>query len=321
MKYSVVVRTYNEECHIGRLLTGLLEQTVQASEIIIVDSGSTDATLSIASRFPVKIVHINKEEFSFGRSLNFGCAQACSEIILIASAHVYPIYRNWTELMLASFDNPKVGLVYGGQCGDEFSSYSEKCIMRKWFPKVENCIQDHTFCNNGNSAIRKDLWNKFKYDESLTGLEDLAWAKEITEAGYKIAYQQKAEVVHVHDQNSKQITNRYYREALALKKVYPHERFGKRDFIYLLFSNIFSDLLFSIKDKVFLKSFVEILKFRYCQFVGTFKGFYEGNLDMDSLKDKFYYPHSIRAEEHIHDFDEDVRIDYSDIHEEIGVGS
>ena len=62
-------------------------------EIIIVDSGSTDATLSIASRYPVKILSIKPEEFSFGHSLNLGCAEASREFIVIASAHVYPAVK------------------------------------------------------------------------------------------------------------------------------------------------------------------------------------------------------------------------------------
>jgi rhamnosyltransferase len=73
---SVVIRAYNEELHIGRLLGGLMQQTVRDLEIILVDSGSSDATLAIASRFPVKVVHIPPEQFTFGFSLNQGIQQA-----------------------------------------------------------------------------------------------------------------------------------------------------------------------------------------------------------------------------------------------------
>jgi rhamnosyltransferase len=56
MKVSIVIRSYNEEEHIGRLLSGITRQTIKDLEIIIVDSGSTDATLSIASRYPERIL-------------------------------------------------------------------------------------------------------------------------------------------------------------------------------------------------------------------------------------------------------------------------
>ncbi|NEQ09520.1 MAG: glycosyltransferase, partial [Moorea sp. SIO4E2] len=62
---SIIIRCYNEEQHIGRLLSGIMQQTIQDVEIIVVDSGSTDATPSIASRYPVKLLSIKPEEFSF----------------------------------------------------------------------------------------------------------------------------------------------------------------------------------------------------------------------------------------------------------------
>ena len=41
MNISIVIRTFNEEKHIGRLLYGITQQTVPDPEIIIVDSGPT----------------------------------------------------------------------------------------------------------------------------------------------------------------------------------------------------------------------------------------------------------------------------------------
>jgi glycosyltransferase involved in cell wall biosynthesis len=56
MKVSIVIRSYNEEEHIERLLSGITRQSIKDLEIIIVDSRSTDATLSIASRYPERIL-------------------------------------------------------------------------------------------------------------------------------------------------------------------------------------------------------------------------------------------------------------------------
>ena len=85
---SIVIRCYNEERHIGRLLSGILQQGGLDVEIIVVDSGSTDATLSVAARYPVKILSVHPKDFSFGLSLNTGCQAASHELIVIASAHV-----------------------------------------------------------------------------------------------------------------------------------------------------------------------------------------------------------------------------------------
>lgn len=55
---SIVIRAFNEERHIGRLLEGILQQSVAGAQIILVDSGSTDSTVQIARRYPVDVVHL-----------------------------------------------------------------------------------------------------------------------------------------------------------------------------------------------------------------------------------------------------------------------
>ena len=58
---SIVIRAFNEERHIRKLLTGIKNQTIQNCEVILVDSGSTDSTVEIASVFDTRIVSIDPE--------------------------------------------------------------------------------------------------------------------------------------------------------------------------------------------------------------------------------------------------------------------
>ncbi|MCI0479888.1 glycosyltransferase family 2 protein, partial [Candidatus Uhrbacteria bacterium] len=167
---SVIVRSFNEEEHIGRLLSGLLAQTLRPKEIILVDSGSTDATVAIAERYPVTIVHLPPDEFSFGRSLNEGCARARGAILAIASAHVYPVYPDWLTQLTAPFEDPKIGLTYGKQRGDGATRFSEQRVFARWFPESSNGVQESPFCNNANAALRRSLWARHPYDEDLPGL-------------------------------------------------------------------------------------------------------------------------------------------------------
>lgn len=69
---SVLIRAYNEERHIARLLTGIRQQRDVNASVILVDSGSTDATVAIAEQFGASVVHIAAEDFTFGRALNVG---------------------------------------------------------------------------------------------------------------------------------------------------------------------------------------------------------------------------------------------------------
>ncbi len=292
---SIVIRAYNEEDHIGRLLTGIMRQTVRDPEVILVDSGSTDATVAIARRYPVQIVQIEPEAFTFGRSLNLGISHARSEYVVIASAHVYPIYPDWLERLLAPFADPGVALTYGKQRGSSDARFSERQILARWFPEQSDLRQSHPFCNNANAAIRRSLWAEHPYDETLTGLEDLAWSHWAMENSYQIAYVAEAEIIHVHNEAPKQVFNRFRREAMAFRRIYPAERFGLTDLFRLYATNVLSDLWHAGRQGVFRRHFTEILWFRWMQFWGTYQGFRHSGPVTWQLRRTFYYPQQLSA--------------------------
>lgn len=291
---SVVVRAYNEEKHIGRLLTGLGEQTIRPNEVILVDSGSTDGTLEVATStawgFPVRICHIQPEEFTFGRSLNRGISEARGDLVVIASAHVYPVYPDWIENLLAPFADEKVALTYGRQRGNSRTRFSEHQIFARWFPQRSRFQTDHPFCNNANAAIRRGLWEVHPYDETLSGLEDIAWAKWAIEGGYMIAYVAEAEIIHVHEDTPRGVYNRYRREAMAFKHIFPHERFSILDFFRLTGSNIAIDLIQAARQRRLYGNLRSILWFRFLQFWGTYRGFHQAGPLTWELRKTFYYP-------------------------------
>jgi len=291
---SIVIRAYNEEEHIGRLLTGIIQQNITDVEIILVDSGSTDATVSIASRYPVRVIHIDPENFTFGYSLNQGIAAARGELIVIASAHVYPVYPDWLERLLAPFADDHVALTYGKQRGTDTTRFSEHQIFARWFSDQSQLQQSHPFCNNANAAIRRKLWEHHPYDENLTGLEDLAWAKWAMSQGYDISYCAEAEVVHVHSETPRGVYNRYRREAMAFKQVFPDERFSFIDFIQLVITNIISDSAHAVRERKFFYHWRSIVWFRLMQFWGTYLGYRNSGLVTAQLRQTFYYPREVQ---------------------------
>ncbi len=290
MKCSLVIRAYNEERHIGRLLEGVSHQTVQDVEIVLVDSGSTDATASIAAHYGAKIVRIQPEEFTFGRSLNMGIDAASRQLIVIASAHVYPVYPDWLKQLLTPFADPRLILAYGRQRGGPTSQFSERQVFAHWYPERSDLDQGHPFCNNANAAIRRSAWENQPYDESLTGLEDLAWAKAALAAGFRLAYVAEAEIVHLHDETPPAVYNRYRREAMAFKRLYPEAHFSLYDFARLATANILSDLRQASRERVFWGSLPGIFWYRVSQFWGTRQG-YRHSSDLNwQLRQTFYYP-------------------------------
>ena len=297
MNCSIVIRAYNEEKYIGRLLEGIRHQTLKDAEVILVDSGSTDSTISIAESFAARIVRIPSDEFTFGRSLNSGVRAATREFVVIASAHVYPVYPDWLESLLRPFDDDRVALTYGKQRGPEYAKFSEQQIFHQWYPDVSKPRQDTAFCNNANAAIRKSLWEQNPYDETFTGLEDLAWAKWVKEQGYDISYVAEAETIHVHNETPRGVFNRYRREAMAFKRMYPESHFSVYDFLRLTAMNILSDLWHAAGERVLWKNIASIFWFRYMQFHGTRLGYRESGLLTPQLRETFYYARERKPKE------------------------
>ncbi len=290
MPCSIVIRAFNEEKYLGRLLDGIAHQTISDIEVILVDSGSTDSTVEIAANFGAKVIHIHPDEFTFGRSLNLGINVASHSIIAIASAHVFPVYPDWLKNLLEPFSDPKVALTYGKQRGGETTKFSEHQIFTQWYPQHSDPRQAHPFCNNANAAIRRSAWQQHPYDETLTGLEDLAWADWVLHEGYAIVYVAEAEIIHVHHETPRGVYNRYRREAMAFKRIFPNEHFGRWDLIRLVAGNITNDLWHAAQSRALAGNFFSIFWFRWMQFWGTYQGYRQSGPLTWQLRQTFYYP-------------------------------
>ena len=180
-------------------------------------------------------------------------------------------------------------LTYGKQRGPDFAKFSEQQIFHQWYPDVSKPKQATAFCNNANAAIRKSLWEQNPYDETLTGLEDLAWAEWAKEQGHAVAYVAEAEIIHVHNETPRGVLNRYRREAMAFKRIHPESHFSLYDFVRLTTTNILSDLWHAAREGVLLKNLVSIFWFRFMQFHGTRMGYRDSGLVTPQLRETFYY--------------------------------
>lgn len=83
-KVSIIVSAYNEELRIGECLASLARQDYGSYEIILTDDGSYDNTVSIAKKFPVKIIKNN--HLGTAKSRNKAASQATGEILAFLDA-------------------------------------------------------------------------------------------------------------------------------------------------------------------------------------------------------------------------------------------
>jgi rhamnosyltransferase len=292
---SIVIRAYNEAGHIERLLEGIRQQTIPDADVVVVDSGSTDDTVEIARSLGARVVSIQPEDFTFGRSLNLGIQHAAAELVVIASAHVFPVYPDWLEKLLIPFEQARTGLTYGKQRGAPGTYFSEHQIFARWYPDQTPIVQTHPFCNNANAAIRRSLWEQRPYDETLTGLEDLEWANWLLSQGFQITYCPEAEIIHVHNESPRKVYNRYRREAMAFKRIFPQEQFSLWDLLRLYLTNVSSDLWHAAHAGQLGRQTGSILWFRWMQFWGTYQGYRQSGPLTWRLRETFYYPHGLQV--------------------------
>lgn len=291
MKVSVVIRTYNEERHLDELLCGIAtQQTGHDVEVVLVDSGSTDRTLEIAKHHGCRLVNIRKEEFTFGRSLNYGCEAATGEVLVFVSGHCVPASSAWLEMLVTPIQDGVAAYSYGRQIGRDSTKFSERQVFEKYFPDHSSAPQQGFFCNNANAALTRSAWERYGFDESLTGLEDLHLAKRLHAAGHQIAYVAEAPVFHIHDESWRQVRIRYEREALALRHIMPEIHVGLGDALRYFASGVLNDMSVALAERRLARVFWQILAFRWMQYYGTYRGNLEHRKLSARRREEYFYP-------------------------------
>jgi glycosyltransferase involved in cell wall biosynthesis len=223
---SVVVRTKDKEKRLGNLLENLASQTLQPSEIIVVDNYSSEKKLELLERdlrksvknYPrirkIKLIPISDVEFSHAYSTNLGISNAENELVCITNAHSLPISPCWLKDGAKHFEDPKVAGVSGffiphkegnvfGRLDALVYYFSQRMISRRGRFSTINCV------------IRKSLWEKYPFDENLLkiipetrryGLEDYDWSEEMVARGFKIIIEPLFSVFHSHHEGFDEVS-------------------------------------------------------------------------------------------------------------------
>ena len=288
---SIIIRTLNEARYLPDLLLGIQNQESDFSyEIILIDSGSTDNTLSIAEHYNCRILHISREEFSFGRSLNRACEAAYGDYLVIVSGHCIPFDNNWLQNLVKPLSNSEVDYIYGRQIGGAETYWSEQQIFSKYFPEKSQLPQSGFYCNNANSAIRKQVWSQYLFDEELTGLEDMHLAKRLINSSFKIGYVATSCVYHLHNESWPTVQKRFERESLALKTICPEVIMRRSDAVRYFFRAVLSDILASLKHCISINWIIKIFRYRYHQYNGSYIGNHLHRRYSKRTKESYFYP-------------------------------
>jgi len=122
---SVVVPTRNSAGTVGDTIRAVLNQrwSGPAPEIIVVDGGSTDGTIELLSRLPVRLLHEPLRGPAAAR--NRGLFNSSGEILVSLDSDTLPT-RRWLEHLVAPLADPGVHQVAGAVAGYRPTTPAEK---------------------------------------------------------------------------------------------------------------------------------------------------------------------------------------------------
>jgi rhamnosyltransferase len=226
---SIVVPTRNGAGTLPALLEALSRQRTDLPfEVIAVDSGSTDGTVDLLRHRIDRLIRIRPEEFDHGLTRNLGIEGSRGELIVLLVQDAVPASDTWlTELTAPLLNDRTVAGVFGRQTPRADASAITRYYLARWVASSDAPrtiavadaaeldrlapIDRLTVCafDNVCSCIRRAVWRAHPF-RSTPIAEDLAWAREVLTAGYRLVYAPRAVVVHSHDRPARYELARTY---------------------------------------------------------------------------------------------------------------
>lgn len=224
--FSIVIPVKNGDQWLAGLLGKLAQQTLTSrSEIIVIDSGSTDDSLEIIKRYPVRLIQIPPSEFNHGATRNLGVRAAKGEYVVMTVQDAVPVADDWLELLLGGFTTENVV----GVCGQQVVPHDRDKNPVLWFRPVSGhrtwfCHFDNpdeflklapteqremVAWDNVTAAYRRHFLLEHPFP-AVDFAEDLSWARMILLKGYTLGYVSGAMVFHYHHQLPEFMLPRYF---------------------------------------------------------------------------------------------------------------
>ncbi|MDJ0337585.1 glycosyltransferase family 2 protein [Cryobacterium sp. PH31-O1] len=266
---TVAILTYNGEAYLERILVEVLGQDVAGEvEVLVIDSGSTDATLEIVKRYPAVQLHeIPNSDFGHGRTRNLAARLSRGTFIAFLTHDAIPVSRQWLRELLAPFSlDEKIVAVMGKQIprrgcfpllkyeiqgvfagfGPDFGT---TIFYNDTFVQSEGVLNAISFYSDVNSAARREFLTDVIPYRDVRYAEDQLFGKDLIEAGYRKAYAGRAAVEHSNDLTRDEYRRRIFDETVGLRQIgFPIPVLTPKGQLRLTFRGIVGDSLRILRD-------------------------------------------------------------------------
>jgi rhamnosyltransferase len=213
---TIILLTKNGAIHLDATLQSIFSQgPCYEFEVLVIDSGSTDATLEIVRQYPVRLVEIPADAFQHGRTRNLAgsLASPSVEYLVYLTQDATPL-PDWLHTLVdaVAADDGVAGSFSRHIPRPDCNPLVARRIMEEW-PQVggqQRVVKQLTgslaaiqqwhelaHFSNTSSCVRKIVWQRLPFPE-VDFAEDVAWAVQALKAGYKLVYEPTSRVVHSH---------------------------------------------------------------------------------------------------------------------------
>ncbi|NOZ26197.1 MAG: methyltransferase domain-containing protein [Nitrospirae bacterium] len=233
-RISVIVPVKNGGEQLRTLLEKIRSQRrVEDVEIIVIDSESTDDSVSIARAFKSKVISIPQSEFNHGATRNLGAAEASGEFLVFTVQDAVPINSYWLYNMICPFiEIPELAALTSKQFvnpeADLFSLWMSESLadvldfkkdsiysLTDTFDCFDWKLLDSrtkrrvTFFDNVSSCVRRRVLNEFQFSPIINA-EDIDFGVKLLSNKKTLGYLTSTGVLHWHERGPEYVFKRYY---------------------------------------------------------------------------------------------------------------